>query len=110
MVLFQNTLFAADKTVKIWDVVTGQASVTLNHHQGKVQAVEWNPVESPVLLSGGFDRRVCLVRIFVWCAFLYNLVFTAVYFSGYEKLILECRAMSEQVQKRQRGTAVLRGL
>lgn len=51
---------AADTSVKIWDVATGQVSVTLNHHQGKVQAVEWNPAESPVLLSGGFDQRVCL--------------------------------------------------
>lgn len=70
---FRNVLASAsaDKTVKIWDVVTGQASVTLNHHQGKVQAVEWNPVESPVLLSGGFDRRVCLVRIS--CLLLYHI-------------------------------------
>jgi len=28
----------------------------LTHHSGKVQAVEWNPAEAPVLLTGGFDH------------------------------------------------------
>jgi hypothetical protein len=52
---------AADKTVKIWDVVTQTCQHTLTHHSSKVQAVAWNPAEAPVLLSGGYDKRACLV-------------------------------------------------
>lgn len=53
---------AADHTVKVWDVATQQCQHTLRHHSDKVQAVAWNPAEPPVLLSGGFDKRACLVR------------------------------------------------
>ena len=42
-------------------MATQQCNSTLGHHEGKVQAVAWNPAEAPVLLSGGFDRRACLV-------------------------------------------------
>ena len=52
---------AADHTVKVWDVSTQTCQHTLTHHTGKVQAVVWNPAEAPVLLSGGFDKRACLV-------------------------------------------------
>lgn len=52
---------AADKTVKVWDVSTQQCSQTLTHHMNKVQAVAWNPVEAPVLLSGGFDKQAIMV-------------------------------------------------
>lgn len=54
-------MHAADKTVKIWDISTCEAAHTLTHHSGKVQAVAWNPAEAPVLLSGGFDRKVFMV-------------------------------------------------
>ena len=40
-----------------------RCQATLTHHTGKVQAVAWNPADPPVLLSGGFDHRVCLVRL-----------------------------------------------
>jgi periodic tryptophan protein 1 len=52
---------AADTTVKVWDVATQSCQHTLRHHSDKVQAVAWNPAEAPVLLSGGFDKKACLV-------------------------------------------------
>lgn len=48
--------------MQVWDIATQQCEVTLSHHNGKVQAVAWNPAEAAVLLSGGFDKRACLVR------------------------------------------------
>lgn len=46
---------------QVWDVVKGACEHTLRCHTDKVQAVAWNPAESPVLLTGSFDRSVCLV-------------------------------------------------
>ena len=61
---YRNVLASAsaDATVKVWDVTSQQCQATLAHHTSKVQAVAWNPADPPVLLSGGFDRRICLVR------------------------------------------------
>ena len=61
--MFRNVLASgsADCTVKVWDVATKQCKHTLRHHTSKVQAVAWNPVESPVLLTGAFDKTACLV-------------------------------------------------
>ena len=65
-VTFRNVLASgsADKQIKVWDVATQQCQATLKHHSGKVQAVAWNPAEAPVLLSGGYDRRLCLVGLY----------------------------------------------
>lgn len=57
-------IFAADETVKIWDLVANQPTHTLTPHSGKVQSVRWRPVDASVLLSGGFDMNIFLVRSF----------------------------------------------
>lgn len=46
---------------QVWDVTKQAAEHTLTHHSSKVQAVCWNPVEAPVLLTGGFDAHAALV-------------------------------------------------
>ena len=53
---------------QVWDVSRQVAEHTLRHHRGKVQAVAWNPAESPVLLTGAFDKTACLVREFAMVA------------------------------------------
>lgn len=52
---------SADKTVKLWDLSNGKVLQTLKHHRDKVQSVQWNPRMAHVLLTGGYDRRVCIV-------------------------------------------------
>ena len=54
---------SADHTVRVWDISTQKTQHVLRHHDGKVQAAEWNPAEPTVLLSGGFDRRACVVDV-----------------------------------------------
>ncbi|XP_074558735.1 uncharacterized protein LOC141814695 [Curcuma longa] len=52
---------SADKTVKIWDVVTGKCAVTVEHHKDKVQAVAWNRHSPEILISGSFDPSVAVM-------------------------------------------------
>ncbi|OUM60938.1 hypothetical protein PIROE2DRAFT_51972 [Piromyces sp. E2] len=50
---------SADTTVKLWDIQTAKCMHSYNHHTDKVQAVQWNPAETTVLLTGSYDKRVC---------------------------------------------------
>ena len=55
---------SADRTVKIWDVATLSLVSTFDRvHGDKVQALEWCPSDPAVLLTAGFDRRVCAVDV-----------------------------------------------
>jgi periodic tryptophan protein 1 len=47
--------------LQVWDVSRQTVEHTFQHHTDKVQAVAWNPVETPVLLTGGFDKLAALV-------------------------------------------------
>ena len=49
---------SADKTVKIWDLGSGDCGQTLTTHGDKVQEVAWHPSQHAWLLSGGFDRKI----------------------------------------------------
>mmetsp|Transcript_14770 Transcript_14770/g.41589 ORF Transcript_14770/g.41589 Transcript_14770/m.41589 type:complete len:507 (+) Transcript_14770:285-1805(+) len=62
---YRNVLASgsADYTVKIWDVTAQECKQTLSHHNGKVQAVAWNPAEASVILTGGFDKVAALVDV-----------------------------------------------
>jgi periodic tryptophan protein 1 len=44
--------------VKLWDLNTAQCARSFQHHKDKVQAVQWHPVESTVLLTGSYDKTV----------------------------------------------------
>lgn len=49
---------SADRTLKLWDLSTGQCAKSYRRHEDKVSAVEWHPKEATVVASGGYDRRV----------------------------------------------------
>jgi len=49
---------SADTQVKLWDVLENKCSLTLDHHQGKVQAVKWNPTEEKIIATGGLDGNL----------------------------------------------------
>ncbi|KAJ2004380.1 rRNA-processing protein [Coemansia thaxteri] len=49
---------SADTTVKLWDLAAAKCVQSYTHHSDKVQAVQWNPAEPSVMLTGGYDQRV----------------------------------------------------
>lgn len=54
---------SADHTCKLWDLTTGVCARTFNYHTNKVQSVEWNPVEAPILVTGGFDKQIVVTDV-----------------------------------------------
>ena len=51
---------SGDCTVKLWDLSKIQCVKTFSHHTDKVQCIQWNPVETSVLLSGSFDKKLAV--------------------------------------------------
>ncbi|KAK9762790.1 rRNA-processing protein [Basidiobolus ranarum] len=49
---------SADTTVKIWDLASASCVRSFEHHKDKVQSVLWHPVESTVMLTGGYDKVI----------------------------------------------------
>jgi len=47
---------SADKTVKLWDILTQICTQTMEIHTDKVQDLMWHPVEENILLTGGYDK------------------------------------------------------
>jgi WD40 repeat protein len=60
-----------DKTIRLWDLATGQTSHILSEHQGFVEAVALQPNSTNVLASGSRDK---IVKIWELDRVLYNLV------------------------------------
>jgi periodic tryptophan protein 1 len=52
---------SADTTVKLWDLNTSQAKLSIEHHSDKVQSVQWHPIEAPIMLTASFDRSICVL-------------------------------------------------
>lgn len=50
---------SVDETVKIWDVASGQETLTLNEHKNKVCSVAFSP-DGKQLVSGSLDNTVKL--------------------------------------------------
>lgn len=44
--------------MKLWDLATLGCLRSFEHHKDKVQALEWNPAEGSVLLTGSYDKTV----------------------------------------------------
>merc|ERR1719204_1729462 len=47
---------SADKTVKLWDILSKSCIQTLEIHDDKVQDLMWHPVEENILLTAGYDK------------------------------------------------------
>jgi len=54
---------SADKSMKLWDIPKTACTSTFGLHKDKVQACEWNPVEAPILLSGGYDQKCACIDV-----------------------------------------------
>jgi periodic tryptophan protein 1 len=48
---------SADNTIKIWDLTTQKCVRTIKNHKDKVQVLQWNPIDTNLLLSAGFDGK-----------------------------------------------------
>jgi len=53
---------SADRTVWIWDAITGAPRFRLPGHKGAVNDVSFHPFE-PVIASAGTDKRVIIGEI-----------------------------------------------
>ena len=49
---------SADKTIKLWDLMTTKCAKSYAYHTDKVCSIAWNPTQPTCLLSGSYDRTV----------------------------------------------------
>lgn len=49
--------------IKMWDLSNTTCVRTFTHHKDKVQVIQWNPLEAPLLASGGFDSFLHLTDV-----------------------------------------------
>lgn len=54
---WKNHLIADDKTIKVWDLETGQRLVTLKSHSDGVTCIQFNDF---YIVSGSYDKTVKL--------------------------------------------------
>jgi WD40 repeat protein len=60
-----------DKTIRLWDLATGQTSYVLADHQGFIEAVVFQPHSTNILASGSRDKTI---KIWELDRVLYSLV------------------------------------
>lgn len=60
-----------DKTIRLWDLATGQASYVLAKHQGFVEVVAFQPSSTNILASGSRDKTI---KIWELDRVLYSLI------------------------------------
>lgn len=48
---------SADKIIKIWDLSTQKWVRDIKMHKDRVQVLQWNPKDTKMLLSAGFDGK-----------------------------------------------------
>lgn len=63
--LQQNVLASgsADHVVKLWDLGSGKCASSFTHHKSKVQCVRWHAEEPSLLLTAGYDKKVCFLDV-----------------------------------------------
>lgn len=52
--------FSDDKTVALWDIPSEKQLITFSEHTDYIRAGAVSPVSNDVLLSGGYDKHVCM--------------------------------------------------
>lgn len=52
--------FSDDKTVVVWDIPSEKQIISFNEHSDYVRAGAVSPISKDILLSGGYDKQICM--------------------------------------------------